>query len=325
MVFIRLSSQLYTGFKSTLNDKLLFGCLIESEHRKRSQALFALSKANISAHHANIVFPLAILGRLSVSCSCPPFYSFNTVIEACVMQWPERKCPWLWILSQVEVCLCEWVFFPGCQHVRMAAYIIVWSSIWMRVCVRHPKRCLWVCVCQCSHPAEVAVKRWEQTLAVRGRRVRIQGSRISHHVGFSRCSCFLQLFPAAGSRRSGRVRRAPPSFIIFPSPAIISMLTAEVSPLSPHPLLCSLLPSPPFSLLFWNWPYDFHIFFPLHLSPQFSSCHSLLFVSLCSLIARQESQFPFTYTEKPLRLPLLWVSLESAADLQIASDMQWRL
>lgn len=190
-----------------------------------------------------ISFPLAIPGRLSVSGSCPPFYSFNTVIQACVMQWPEQKCPWMWILSQLEVCLSKWGFFLAvsmCEWLCTSERGPPSGCVRMCLCVRHPKRCLWVCICQRSHPAEVAVKRWEQTLAVRGKGVRRQGGRISHRVRLSRCTSFLQLFPAAETRRSGGVRWAPPSSIILPSPAIISLLTAEVSPLSPHPLLCSL-------------------------------------------------------------------------------------
>lgn len=100
-------------------------------------------------------------------------------------------------------------------------------------CVRQRASCA---ALERSRPAEVTVKRWEQTLPSEEEGLAGRRQDIPSYEGC--CAHILRLSPAGGSRkRSGGVKHAPPSVIILPSPAVLSVLTTELSPLCPHPSL----------------------------------------------------------------------------------------
>lgn len=177
----------------------------------------------------------------------------------------------------------------------------------MRTCVRHCVACLMsvfsVHLC-CSraqpHPAGVTVKRWVQTSPSEEDGVSRQAAGYPITLGL-----LLRPLPASLpsnqiQERSGGVKQAPPSVIILPSPAVLSVLTTELSFLSLYPLLLT-----PASTLYGHHPFSFSscltlpfmIFTPppLHLLPSrlsflvsfcsFDSPASLL-ISLCHFLSQ---------------------------------------
>lgn len=161
-------------------------------------------------------------------------------------------------------------------------------------------------------PPEVTGKWWEQTLAKEEEGL---AGRQQDIPSCWDCCCthFLQLFPAArSSQRSAEVEQAPPSAIILPSPATLPLLTAELSPLSPHPLRLA-----PASALYDLSRWAFYFFsdsafmiFPSFSSPSVPCSHSFIsFLFVALLTTLHCSQFPsviFSHRFRDIRGPTPW-------------------
>lgn len=258
------------------------------------------------------------------------------------MQWPESKCPWLWmLLSQLEVCLCECVCVSlavsMCEGLRTSARVSICARacMWGHVCVIAGG--VYECISRVFVLLLSAASSCSGDCETMGTDITVGGRGVSWQAaGYPITSGpLLRLLPSTlpSSRIQEEVSRGQagsslchyPSITCRPLCADNRTFSSLSSPFTLGTLFSSLWALTLFLfLLVWLCLYDFHIFLPSICSPVLAPFLAIYLSLFALLIALHHSQFPsviFSHRFRKLRGPSLRDLLLS---LQLISRLQQR-